>query len=412
MRVVVTLFIFLLCYGYLPAQNIFLNEIRANDDGTDDAEFIELVGPAGTDLSGWSLIHYNGSGGAIVFSFIFPTGTIIPDDGVLDKNSIPIGFVVIRNSAHSVPNSDYEWGNIGLQNGPDGIELMNATGQRVQALTWNGLGDLSDGNPPWRNIGNDSNTDNSLSAPDSLQEIFKKNWVLENPTPGALNTGQTSGDISLSVQLSDFRAIGGNNIVTLCWRTASEIDHLGFIIERASSETGLYRRIASYETDENLRGVVNTSHERRYIYTDKTVFNGLVYWYRLVDVDIDGVHTEHQSVSATPNAGIHQIDINDEGLKPESFKLFQNYPNPFNPFTRISFDIPPVQDGYMDVYLTIYDISGQKVRTLLAAPLSSGRYHIDWDSRNNAGSPLTSGIYFCEFSSNKHHAVRRMILLR
>jgi hypothetical protein len=412
MKQLATLFILILCIGFSPAQNVYFNEIRANDEGTDDAEFIELVGPAGTDLSGWTITHYNGSGGAIVFSFTFPAGAIIPDDGFTDKNGMPLGFVVIRNGEHSVPNADFEWGTIGLQNGPDGIELLNAANLRIQALTWNGLGDLSGGDPPWRNIGSDSNTDNSLSAPDSVQEIFKKNWSLENATPGALNNGQTTGDISLPVQLSDFKAVGGDNIVILSWRTASEVDHLGFLIERATSENGSFRQIASYKTDDNLRGTGNTSQERLYAYTDKTVINGVVYWYRLVDVDIDGVYTVHTPVSATPNAGVHPVDTPGDGIQPKSFNLFQNYPNPFNPFTHIRFDIPNMPAGYTHVCLNIYDMSGKKIKTLLEAPLSSGRYQVYWDSRNSDGVLLASGIYFYEFISDKFRAVRRMVLIR
>ena len=74
------------------AQNVFLNEIRANDASTDDAEFIELIGPADTDISGWSVSHINGSGGSVIFSFTFPENTVFPDDGVTDTGGNPIGF--------------------------------------------------------------------------------------------------------------------------------------------------------------------------------------------------------------------------------------------------------------------------------------------------------------------------------
>ena len=76
-----TLF-FLILNGW--AQQVFLNEIRANDESTDDGEFIELIGPAGTDIGNWQIEHYNGSGGDLIFSYTIPEGTLIPDDGVTD----------------------------------------------------------------------------------------------------------------------------------------------------------------------------------------------------------------------------------------------------------------------------------------------------------------------------------------
>jgi hypothetical protein len=409
MKSVFTLICILAFLCPVSAQNVFINEIRANDSGTDDAEFIEIIGPAGTDISGWTLIHYNGSGATVVFSYSFPGGAVIPDDGVIDQNGVALGFIVVKNTGHTVLNADYDWGNAGLQNGPDGIELLNNDAVRVQALTWNGLGDLSDGNPSWRNIGSDTNTDNSLCAPDSMQEVHKKAWISEDPTPGILNTGQSSGDISLPVEVSIFRAVGGDGIVYLYWQTISEIDHQGFIIERAAAENGLFYQIASYESNDQLRGIGNTSRERNYRYSDRTVYNNLVYWYRLVDVDMDGIRTLHTAVFALPSAQVKQIDTYSA---PHSFKLLPNYPNPFNPTTKIRFEIPGDAVELLDVQLSIFDISGSKITTLVDNLLLPGRYETVWDGRDRYGNQVASGIYISVFSSRKYYALNRMVLIR
>ena len=88
---------------------------------------------------------------------------------------------------------------------------------------------------------------------------------------------------------------------------------------------------------------------------------------------------------------------------PESFALSQNSPNPFNPTTRISFALPA--DG--DVKLTIYNVAGQKVTTLLDGPMTAGYHTVTWDARGYA-----SGVYLYRLISGSHSDTRKMILLK
>jgi len=80
----------------------------------------------------------------------------------------------------------------------------------------------------------------------------------------------------------------------------------------------------------------------------------------------------------------------DEISLPESFALYQNYPNPFNPTTTITFDIPEASRVTVD----IYNLMGQKVRTLSSGELSAGRYKAVWSATNDQGLSVTSGVYF------------------
>lgn len=389
-------------------QNVFLNEIRSNDASTDDAEFIELIGPAGSDISGWSVSHLNGSGGAVIFSFTFPANTVFPDDNVTDSGGNQIGFIVIKNSNHSVVNADFDWGPVGLQNGPDGILFENADGQRIQALTYNGSGDLAGGTPPWRNIGSDANDDRSLSAPGDVTETAALNWSLEVATPGDLNTNQTTGDISLPVQLSSFKAAGGDSEVTLSWITEAEVDNLGFIIERALGTDSIYTEIASYLTCNELKGQGNSSTATKYGYKDISVFNGQKYFYRLSDVDVNGNITTHKSVSVVPRATKVDLKEVNEGGFPLEYELLQNYPNPFNPKTKIRFNLPESDE----INLSIYNIVGKKIITLYNGYLSAGFYEIDWKGNNQFGMQVSPGVYFCNLHSNNYYASRKMVYLK
>ena len=88
---------------------------------------------------------------------------------------------------------------------------------------------------------------------------------------------------------------------------------------------------------------------------------------------------------------------------PLSFSLFQNYPNPFNPSTTIRFTIPKASE----VNLTIYNLLGQKVITLINKELEIGTYNIRFD-----GSKYSSGVYFYTLKADNYLITKKMILLK
>ncbi len=398
----------LLIFSCPSAQEVFINEIRANDEGTDDAEFIELIGPAGFDVSGWSISHINGTGGSIIFTFVFPEGTTIPDGGIQDQDGRQIGFIVLKHGNHIVPNATLDWGIVGLQNGPDGLELTDDTGKRIQALTWNGTGDLVGGDPAWRNIGNDGNDDRSLCARDSLAESLQGIWDYIDATPGTLNLNQTLGDLSLPVQLISFSAAGGDGLIVLRWQTAAEVDNLGFILRRAVSFAGPFETISSYRTDASLQGAGNSSNPRKYHYEDRAVFNDVKYWYQLLDVDINGQETLLRTLAATPVSQSAVPPADKSEISPEKYQLYQNYPNPFNPDTRIDLDIP----GDTVADLSIFDIMGKKIHTLFAGEIDARSYSFFWNGCDTSGNPVPSGLYFYVLATPDYHSGRRMLLIR
>ncbi len=96
---------------------------------------------------------------------------------------------------------------------------------------------------------------------------------------------------------------------------------------------------------------------------------------------------------------------------PTRFELGQNYPNPFNPSTTIPVTI--AGNEWQNVQLIIYNILGQKVRTLFSGVLQGGRYKFQWNGRNDQGQILPSGIYFYRLTVNQQTIqTRRMILLK
>lgn len=101
--------------------------------------------------------------------------------------------------------------------------------------------------------------------------------------------------------------------------------------------------------------------------------------------------------------------VGESGLPfPETF-LSQNFPNPFNAQTIIRIDL----ERAASITLTVYDATGQTVRTLVSgAPLEAGTHALIWDGHNKAGDMVSSGVYFYELRTDNKNLVRKMMLLQ
>ena len=104
------------------------------------------------------------------------------------------------------------------------------------------------------------------------------------------------------------------------------------------------------------------------------------------------------------------IDENLEDYKtvPKVFKLAQNYPNPFNPSTMIIYQLPISSE----VGLSIYNILGQKMMTLVSDKQEAGYYKIEWNGLNQSNQLVSSGIYFLQLKTKHFIKTIKMILQR
>jgi len=93
---------------------------------------------------------------------------------------------------------------------------------------------------------------------------------------------------------------------------------------------------------------------------------------------------------------------------PQDTRLQANYPNPFNPTTSITYEI----DRQERVRLDVFDVVGQKVRTLVYADKPQGRYQVIWDGRTDLGEEVSSGVYVYRLVTPTHTACRKMSLVR
>ena len=102
------------------------------------------------------------------------------------------------------------------------------------------------------------------------------------------------------------------------------------------------------------------------------------------------------------------LAIEDAITIPKEFLVNQNYPNPFNPTTMISYSLPTASN----VELTISDLSGKKIRTLVNDNRPAGSSNVQWNGTNDAGQLVSTGVYFYTFSTQNLFETKKMLFIK
>jgi hypothetical protein len=118
-------------------------------------------------------------------------------------------------------------------------------------------------------------------------------------------------------------------------------------------------------------------------------------------------------VAGTHGKGVYSISIPvgtavDDPEIPQPARLSQNVPNPFNPMTTISFSLP--ESG--PTTLTVYDVAGKRVKTLVNQDTAAGDHQVTWRGADDTGRQVSAGVYLYELVSGSVHEVKRMTLVR
>ena len=93
---------------------------------------------------------------------------------------------------------------------------------------------------------------------------------------------------------------------------------------------------------------------------------------------------------------------------PNVFDLHQNYPNPFNPVTTLRYDLP--EDGLVNI--TIYDMMGRIVNNLVSSRQDAGYKSVFWNATNDAGQPVSAGLYLYTIQAGDFRQIKKMVLLK
>ena len=132
----------------------------------------------------------------------------------------------------------------------------------------------------------------------------------------------------------------------------------------------------------------------------------------LVDIDND---TDYDLFLLSNNSELYFVenltitDIPDNSIQlPFGYHLYQNYPNPFNSHTTMKYYLPKPNQ----VKVEIYDVLGQKVKTLINQPQNSGMHQVVWNGRDENGNSVSSGVYIYNLTSGNYSASKKLLLLK
>ena len=183
------------------------------------------------------------------------------------------------------------------------------------------------------------------------------------------------------VELVSFNGSVLGKVVSLNWITATEINNLGFEVQR--------RADGEYHTLGFVEGNGTTTESQSYGFIDENIENG-IYYYRLKQMDLDGTFEYSNEI-------IVEVNI------PVDYFLSQNYPNPFNPSTTIKYSI--AADGF--VTIKVFDLLGKQVLTLVNEHQQAGTFDVSLD-----GSNLASGVYYYQLKSGNFIATKKLMLMK
>jgi len=206
------------------------------------------------------------------------------------------------------------------------------------------------------------------------------------PTASQWATFTYSLETVLPIELKSFTAQASGNSVNLNWSTATEVNNLGFEVQKKVADEFLAIGF--------INGKGTTTEIQNYSFTDNDLQNGS-YTYRLKQVDLTGSFE-------------YSNEVNVEVTGPQYFALNQNYPNPFNPSTKIDFSLAVDSK----IILKVFNMLGEEVTTLINGNMTSGNHYINFDGIN-----LNSGVYLYKLEAvgidgSSFTSVKKMTLIK
>jgi hypothetical protein len=223
-------------------------------------------------------------------------------------------------------------------------------------------------------------------------QITIHDWAYENEAGVSLKTGE--GETALPIELSSFTAVEENGAICLNWKTASETENSGYVIQRKTANSA-WENLADFHNDPTLAGHGTTSESHSYSWLDENVLPGSAYQYRLGDIDHANKTVWHDVVEITVSEEMANI--------PGEFGLQSAFPNPFNPTLTIRYGL--TEDAQTSV--KILDLQGKIIANLSDKHQKAGSYELQWQAGEN-----TSGVYLVEVVSGEKSDLRKVLLTK
>ena len=383
--------------------------------GSDQGSYIQIIGASATPIPSWS----NGSFARLFFlsnccgADTASSAILCPQNPVADLRAL---FPVCGEHRCEVFLAD------GDVNDDGSVTPADALCAFYGYLNYPDSPGQECGPPGW-DVRSDADCSGDITPSDALC-IFKS-WLdgscsLCQEYPGGSSSSLNPDPAELSIR--DIQVEESNITVIISLTTTSLVDALGFEVQYPADQlefVSMSRSALSARFDQFGETLVKPGRLRLggYILDPVNAPTGadlIELRFRRRMSRLAGTLTIDRYVDDLIGATSVTLDLTETDNKSpvyDQYRLFQNRPNPFNPWTEIQYEIP---DGVssIPVRLTIFNIEGKPVRTLVHTHQGTGAYRVRWYGRNQAGETVSSGVYLSILQAGDKTLGRKMVLLK
>ena len=252
----------------------------------------------------------------------------------------------------------------------------------------------------------------NFNGSDSLTFSVSDGILLDTGTVNITVVGLNDAPSSFALSEQDSVYITMDNFATdsisFTWDESIDVDGDELLYDFTASLIVNGQVKAEYNSSSLTIREMKIDHQSVFdeIFAAQAMF-GEIEWDVSVRDSMVEVTSENGALTLGVNASAAVLSINGE-LLPEVFSLHQNYPNPFNPVTKLRYDLP--ENGHVNI--TIYDMLGREVKTLINQTQDAGYRSIIWDATNDYGKPVSAGMYLYQIQAGEYISTKKMVLLK
>ena len=252
----------------------------------------------------------------------------------------------------------------------------------------------------------------NFNGSDSLTFSVSDGILLDTGTVNITVVGLNDAPSSFALSEQDSVYITMDNFATdsisFTWDESIDVDGDELLYDFTASLIVNGQVKAEYNSSSLTIREMKIDHQSVFdeIFAAQAMF-GEIEWDVSVRDSMVEVTSENGALTLGVNASAAVLSINGE-LLTDVFSLQQNYPNPFNPVTKLRYDLP--ENGHVNI--TIYDMLGREVKTLINQTQDAGYRSIIWDATNDYGKPVSAGIYLYHIQAREYMRTKKMVLLK
>jgi len=230
-------------------------------------------------------------------------------------------------------------------------------------------------------------------------DVWLIKLIAHNDSPADFSLTEPSNNSEIMIDASNV----DNGSITFSWGESSDAndDSLYYFMRVTSVEIG------NYDIDTSATSFSVAYADIIEDMTDNNVTVATIEWTVYVTDGIDTVEADNAPFTVVIDGG-YAMSTFSEALIPEAFALHQNYPNPFNPITTLRYDLP--ENSFVNI--TVYDLLGKKVKTLVNTTQNAGFKSVIWNATNNQGNPVSAGVYLYKIQAGEFVQTKKMVLLK